>query len=364
MAPTFLLALLLSSNAVSLPQNDLGAVSTTNGQSTLVAWTNQSPFNSFAHRVFIRLLDSPFDRHAVFVSNGFAPRVASNGRDYLAGWSMQPTRFTYFLGDTAVVQLVNAEGGLSTRKVLNQSRTGGVTDLAWTGTHWIVSYSFEQNAGHASCVVLLDEALNIVANVETAGIVRALRRIDDRWWAFSENAALEIRDDGTIGDQFTHPVPIAGDFFVTHGSRPLVLAQSEHLDAIPFDPESGFGSSRPFVASTMLLSVIPFDGGSLVLLGQNGRTQIEAAFVDGSGELRTQPTVFFTPQPQVPWASLGWSANGPLFFFSPAASGSWSAGIVDLWAYPMRGLAPIDPGSGERVSTLRGPQDRRRSARH
>jgi hypothetical protein len=148
----------------------------TNGESTLVAWTNGFA-NPIASHIFMRLLDSPLDRNAISLGSGFAPHIATNGCDYLVGWSARGTRFTFFRSDNAVVHVVSAEGVPAARKVLNHSVVGGVTDIAWTGTHWMVAYYLGQDVEILSRVVLLDESLNITATVETGkGHVRALRR--------------------------------------------------------------------------------------------------------------------------------------------------------------------------------------------
>jgi hypothetical protein len=353
MASTLLLALLLS-----LPRNDVGAESVTNGQSTLIAWTNIFGDIPVTGQVFVRLIDSPFDRNAVPLGNGFAPQVATNGRDYLVGWSVRATRATFFIADSSVIRLVSAAGTPGARKVLHRSVLGGVTAVAWNGTHWIVAYSFDQDV---SRVVLLDEALNITATFDTGkGSIRALEKIGDRWWAFSETAALEIRNDGTIGQRFaTDPL---GEIFVTNAL--VIVRQDEHIDVIPFDPDSGFGARRPLLASAKLLDVESFEDGSLLLLTYPGTTQYDAAFVDAAGEVRSYSPVFFTPEPQRPYATVGTSASGPLFFFSPALGESWATGGIDLFAYSLRSLAPLDPASGERISQVPAPPQRRRAARH
>ena len=365
MAPTLLLALLLSTKTIPLQLNDIHAVSTTNGQSTLVAWTNQFSSNRAAWRVFVRLMDSPLDRQAVSLGAGFSPRVATNGRDYLVGWSGAATRFTQFVADSTVIQLVSADGVPGARKVLSRSVLGGATDVAWNGTHWMVSYYFSESGRFVSRVVLFDDSLNVVATITPdQGIVRALRRIDDRWWAFSDVEALEILDDGTIGQRFFHNQPIEEVMFVTHGPRPLLLLQGIHVDAIPFDPATGFGVRRPLASSTTFFGDIPYAGGSLLLFAPIPTTQYDVAFVDESGELRSQTPVLFTRDPQYPYASLGLSVNGPLLFHSPEAPTSWATGAIDLYVYRLGSLAPLDPMSGERVSQLPAPNERRRAARH
>lgn len=360
MPPTLLLAALLS-----LPLNDVGAVSLTNGQSTLVAWTNELGDNPVARRVFIRLIDSPFDRRAVALGNGFAPHLATNGSDYLVGWSVRATRFTSFIADSSVIRLVSAEGVPGARKVLSRSVLGGATAVAWNGTHWIVAYSLNQGTELVSRVVWLDRALNVTAGIDTGkGSVHALRQIGDRWWAFSATEALEIRSDGTIGQRFATD-PLGDAFFLTNAPQPLVLVQHGlDIDAIPFDPDSGFGARRPFLASAKLLDVEASEDGSLLLFTPHGTTQYDAAFVDATGEIRAYSPVFFTPEPQSPYATLGTSVNGPLFFFSPALGESWATGGIDLFAYPLRSLVPLDPTSGERVSEVAAPPERRRAARH
>jgi hypothetical protein len=221
-----------------------------------------------------------------------------------------------------------------------------------------------------SRVVLLDESLNVTATVETGkGHVRALRRIDDRWWAFRTDLiaiteAIEIRDDGTAGLRFSADA-IGALLFVTHGQQPLLLVQREQsFDAVPFDPVSGFAAQRPFLTSKVLLEVQPFQDGSLLLLSQLGETQYDVAFVDASGDIRSHSPVFFTHEPQSPYASLGMSTTGPLFFFSPATADSWAVGGIDLYAWRLHSFAPLDPSAGELVSQVAAPPQRRRAARH
>src|SRR5688572_16841924 len=272
MIPTLLLAALLSTHAVPLHNNDVDAVSVTNGDSTLVAWTNEFSTYVVAFSVYIRLMDSPFDRNAIRLGNGFDPHVATDGRDYLVGWSVRGSRYfqPYLYLDNTLVQLVSAEGNPGTRKVLNSSNFGGLTDVAWNGTHWIVAcYRFD-GFQPVSRVVLLDQALNVVADVDTGkGYVQMLR-VGGRWWAIrsdtSATEAIEIRNDGTIGSRFiTEPVPYSP--VMIHGTRPLLLIQNLHdIDAIPFDPDHGFGSRRPFLASASLNNVEEFNGGSLLLI--------------------------------------------------------------------------------------------------
>ncbi len=367
MAPTLLLALLLSANTIAVPLNDTNATSVTNGQSTLVAWGNAFGNNPLTSRIFIRLLDSPFDRNAVSLGSGLAPHVATNGRDYLVGWSMQPSRFTYFVGDTAAVQLVSADGVAGTRKVISHSSYGGVTAVAWNGTHWMVANHYSNwSSGSGSRVLMLDESLNSVATIDAGGAhVRAFRRIGDRWWAFSDTEAIEIYSDGTPGQRFTPDAPIGGTFSVTHEQRPLLLVQGEaHIDAIPFDPDNGFGSRRPFLASANFLSIVPYEDGSLLLHAPSPATQYDVTFIDGTGEVRNQWTALFTPMPQSPWASLGVSVNGPLFFFSPDGPNLWATGGIDLYAFPLQWMAPLDLMFPKRVSQLAAPGVRRRAARH
>src|SRR5687768_12613304 len=112
--PSFLLTCLLplaasaAPNAVPLRNNDAGAASATNGESTLVAWTNIYSVYSNNWSVYIRLLDSPFDRNAIYVDRGEDPSVATNGRQYLVGYSWFLSRFNNFHAyDNALVQLVS-----------------------------------------------------------------------------------------------------------------------------------------------------------------------------------------------------------------------------------------------------------------
>ncbi|MFL6248727.1 MAG: hypothetical protein ACJ74H_22070 [Thermoanaerobaculia bacterium] len=374
MAPVLLLALLLSTNkAVALLLNDVAASSVTNGESTLAVWTNQFSDNQAAYRVFIRLLDSPFDRNAISLGSGFRPHVATNGRDYLVAWTVQSTRFHSFRRDNCVVQTVSAHGTPGVRKVLEFTEFGGLGgagDVAWNGTHWMVAYSYG-GVSLKSRVVFLDEALNVTSTIETGeGDVRLLERIGGRWWAFRQEAtsvteAIEIRDDGTIGQRFAGG-KIGGRFFITEGPRPLVLVQNmSDIEAIPFDPDNGFGSRRPFLASELLFSVEPFEDGALLLVGQSTSTHIDVAFVDASGEIRRYSPVFFPEHPQYPWATLGTSRYGIDFFFCPDdGADRWATGAIDLYRYALRDVAPLDPATGELVSAVNAPNDRRRAARH
>lgn len=373
MAPTLLLALLLSTKTIPLPLNDVGATAVTNYRSTLVAWTNEFGGNPVASRVFIRLMDSPFDRNAVSLGSGFAPHIAfdQNSRDYLVGWSARGTRATAFRSDNAVVQLVSPEGVPGVRKVLNHSVIGGVTAIGRNQRYWIVAYYFEQGAEIVSRVVLLDEALNVTATIDTGkGQVRVLRYFNGLWWAFRTDdttvtEAIRIREDGTAGQRFTTDA-IAGPLAVTYGSMVLVLVQhDDDLDAIPFHPDDGFGARRPFLPSATLLGIQPVQWGSMLLLTKPGQTQYDAAYVDYAAELRTYGPLFFSSETQYPYASLGTSLSGPLFFFSPALPDDWATGAIDLYVYRLHNnLSPFDPLTGERVSQVTAPNDRRRAARH
>jgi hypothetical protein len=364
MIPALLLALTLT---VPLGNNDVHAVSVTNGDSTLVAWTNEFSVYPTAFTVYIRLLDSPFDRNAIALSNGYAPRVATNGRDYLVGWSIAGSRFnnSYPINNVAA-QVVKADGTLGTRKILNNSVTGGVGASAWNGMHWLLGYRRLEGA----YVALLDDALNVTATVDLGrGSVRALEEIGGRWWAIrvdeTATEAIEIRDDGTIGARFaTDPIPAT--LQITRGPLPLLLRNDEHgIHAIPFDPDGGFGSSRLFLPSTQLFDVEAFDGGgSLLLVSRPDDTYYEAVFVDASGQIGSSTPLYDAGGVYGKYGSLGASKNGPLLLVSPFVENVWEGSGLDLYAFRVTTLVPVDPRDGRLVSQINARQERRRAARH
>lgn len=365
----FLLTLTASAapNAVPLPNNDAGAVSATNGQSTLVAWTNMYSVYANNWSVFVRLIDSPFDRNAVYIGPGQSPSVATNGRQYLVGYSYLLSRFNSFLEyDNALVQLVSPEGVLLGRpKAVNHSIFGGLSAVAWTGSHWLVAY-YAGSPGSAYAA-FLDESLNVVQRLQLGmGDVRALKQIEGRWWAFYGDslsfAAVELREDRTTGAHFsTAPLGASYNLQLAHGPSPVLLMQhGDRVDAIPFDPFTGFGERRTFLEKTTLVDVAPFNGGSLLLvLGAD--TRYDTIFMNAAGELTPQ-----LPLIEVPHHSgynwFGPSRNGLLLFITPRIT--FPDHVGDLYSYrvpPSR--APIDPATAKLISQKSSPE-RRRSARH
>lgn len=371
MIPALVLAFLVINS-------DVDAVSTTNGQSTLVAWTNEFSVYQMAHSVYFRMMDSPFDRNAMRLDNGFDPHVATDGHGYLIGYSSRGSRFPQpYPYDSAIVQLVSAEGTPGASLVLSGSSFGGVTDVEWNGTHWMVAIYFAEGAEILSRVVLLDQALKVVATANTGPGYAFLERIGGRWWAIRSYSveiateAIEIRGDGTTGARFlTDPMdPIRSFPTMTHGAQPLLLVQNQHafgddrqdIDAIPFDPDHGFGARRPFLSSAVLKDEQPFAGGSLLLTLTPDQTRSDIVFVDASGEIRSSSLLYAG---RVHYrTSLGTSKNGPLFLASPLLE-AWSIYGVELYRYPITAIAPLDPMAGELVSQATLPQNRRRAARH
>lgn len=357
MIPTLLLAATLS-----LPFNDVRAVSTTNGTSTLIAWTNEFGYSPLAYRVFIRLADSSLDRKGIELASGFNPRVATNGREYLVGWSVRFSRFSAFIGPNTVVQVISADGVPGVRKVLNHSAIGGVTNIAWNGTHWIVAYYAQQ----AARVTLLDEGLNVIATIDAgAGAPVALEHIGGRWWAFRSDAAsteaIEVRGDGSAGAHFTVPIATARLF---RASDDLLLFQHDHdIDAMTFDPLHGFGVTRPFLAQSIALDAMPFADGTLLLITHTGDPRYDLVSIDAAGEIHTQLPLYSASELRMPYATLGASKNGPQFFFSPASVEQWATGAIDLYRYRINAIAPLDPNAAERVSEIE-LETRRRAARH
>jgi hypothetical protein len=73
-----------------LPYEDLEPESVSNGETTLIAWTNAfSPYGG-THRLYVRLLDGG---EGILLGSGTDPRVATNGRDYLVAHSIGFSRF-------------------------------------------------------------------------------------------------------------------------------------------------------------------------------------------------------------------------------------------------------------------------------
>ena len=373
--PSFLLACILplaasaAPNALPLRNNDAGAASATNGESTLVAWTNIYSVYSNNWSVYMRLLDSPFDRNAIYVDRGEDPSVATNGRQYLVGYSWFLSRFNNFLSyDNALVQLASPEGiKLGPPKAINHSIFGRLDAVAWNGQHWLVSYQAGQPS--TAHVAFLDESLNIVARLELGiGTLFALEEIDERWWAFYgdevSTEAVELRPDGTTGTRFsTAPLALtAYNEQLTHGTAPLVLMQDgDHVDAMPFDPFTGFGERRTFLEATRLIDVKPFDGGSMLLVA-SADLRYDTIFVNAAGELAPQLPLFDV-ETEPGSNTLGLSKNGLMLFITPRIT--FPDHLGDLFAYrvpPSR--ARIDPASAELVSKVSVPDGRRRSTRH
>ncbi|HYC58653.1 MAG TPA: hypothetical protein VEK79_03725 [Thermoanaerobaculia bacterium] len=374
LVPSFIVTLTLAlpasaaSNAIPLLYNDAGAASATNGASTLVAWTSMYSVYANTHAVYMRILDSPFDRNAIGVGRGHEPRVATNGRQYLIGYSYLLSRFNTSVSyDNALVQLVSPEGvKLGPPKTINRSIFGGLSSVQWNGSHWVVAYQSGQPT--ITHVAYLDESLNIVARLELGmGTLLALENLDGHWWAIYQNSlsvdAVELRADGTAGARFsTGPLPVtAYNMHLTRGAAPLLLMQDgDDVDAMPFDPFAGFGERRPFLQATQLIDVEPYETGSLVLVASSG-SRYDTIFINAAGEIAPRLPLLEVP---TQWASstLGPSKNGLLLFTTPQITFPHATG--DLFAYrvpPAR--ATIDPASARLVSQGSLP-DRRRSVRH
>ena len=349
--------------AVPLANDDTDATSVTNGQSTLVAWTSMYPGYSAGFSVYIRLVDSPFDRNAIRLGNGHTPRVATNGRQYLVGYSLGGSRFPPSNPfDNMAVQLVSPEGVLlGPRRFINRSIYGELIAIAWNGKHWLVAYHAASGPPALAHVAYLDESLNVVARLELGmGAMRALTEIDGRWWAIRSDSisaeAVELRPDSTAGARFPTAPLVTPVYVTTHGASRLVLMPSQNandVDAVPFDPFTGFGERRTFLKGMRVVDIDAYDEGSLLLVAASDQ-RYDTIFVNADGELAPQLPLFETP-PHWPYDSLGSSENGLLLFLTIAG---------DLYAYgvpPAR--APIDPASGRLVSQVR-VLDRRRSARH
>lgn len=366
----FVLALPLSAagRVVPLSLRDAGAVSATNGDSTLVVWTNRFSVYQQVWHVYMRLLDSPHDRNAIHIGRGSAPRVATNGRQYLIGYSYSASRFGASMPyDNTFLQLVSPQGfKIGPPRVLSRSLSGSIRGVVWNGTHWLVAYdSGAPTPG--SQVVFLDEALNRVATVPIeSGSSVTFANIGERWWAIYENFArstdaVEVRPDGTAGMRFrSETLPGTASFVhLTRGPQPLLLFQNgERVDALPFDPAKGFAVRHTFLEDTLVLDGEPFEDGSLLLVADD--VGYETIFVNAANEPAT-PLLLFSATRRSGSDTIGPSKDGLLLFVTP----SISIDDGDLFAYripPSR--AAIDPATGRLVSQITIGSSRQRGARH
>jgi hypothetical protein len=361
MIPTILLSLLLATPpAVPIPYADVDAVSVTNRDSTLVAWTHQYNIHSHVHAVYVRLIDSPHDRNAVLLDRGYEPKVATNGREYLVGYTIGISPWNLNDYDNVAVQRISREGiPIPPRRILNRSRLGSLDALAWNGRHWLAASTRTAGSELISRVTWLDEDLNVVATADVGfGSVVALEKIGGRWWAVrsvfqATLEAIELRDDGMTGARFP-TAPMERVQF----AQGLFLAQNGNdVDAIPFDPALGFGERRRFVASAELIDT----EGSVMLVRRS--TRYDAIELNASGEIVRDSPLHTLAAAESARPSLGAGKTGLLFFNSPHFRGMpWMT--VDLFAWRVHSFAPLDPLDGELISQVSVPQQRRRSARH
>src|SRR5688572_16131677 len=122
-------------------------------------------------------------------------------------------------------------------------------------------------------------------------------------------------------------------------------------------------TSTLFPYTTLFRSnVEEFNGGSLLLITTSDLTRNDVLFIDESGEIQSSSPLYAPGRWQY-YSSLGASKNGPLLFVSSSAVDGAFGGL-DLYRYPMSGIAPVDPMAGELVSQKSLPQNRRRAARH
>ena len=356
--------------AVPLANEDAGAVSATNGDTTLVAWTNVVGLHTGDYRVFIRVLDSPFDRNAILLASGYAPHIATNGQQYVVGYSIGGSRFLNLPYDNVAIQRVSPEGvAFGPRRILSHSITGNMDSVAWNGTHWIAAYRSFVGLTMLSYVAFLDESLDVVAKLELGAgpPVVALEEIGGRWWAVRADLtaveAIELHRDGTTGARFATASLGGSNPEFTRGDARLLLAQNgDDIEAVPFDPVTGFGAHRTLLEATHLLDVEAFDGGSLLLISAPFGTRYDTIFVNAAGELGPPLPLLETPLHWNFFHALGRSNDGVLLFVSPRV-GTAPGTVPHLYAFRVGSRAQLDPASAQLVSQVT-VTDRRRAARH
>lgn len=317
-----------------LPYEDREPESVSNGETTLIAWTNAfSPYGG-THRVYVRMLDGG---EGILLGSGTGPRVATNGRDYLVAHSIGFSRFPMYPYDNVAVQLVSSDGRPGLRRIINHSLSGYAGGVAWNGEHWLVGYSKDQYA----IVALLDANLNRVATIEAGlGFIPQIVNIAGTTWAFLHSynqpaEAVEIRRDGTAGRRHTLTTSSQSlEIVPTDDSALALLGTEKGTEVATFDPASGFSAVSLLAERSMLRDAKPWHGGAAVVTVHADTTATELFAVNADGTitgrvvLRTSGSIH-TPR------HLGESKDGLLYFEQVDAGGirSW-----DLYMTRLAGL--------------------------
>lgn len=324
--------------------------SATNGDSTLVVWTNEfSPYLE-SHSIEMRLLDSLYDRLAMTLARGYAPRVTTNGSEYLVGYSIGGSRFSTYPYDNVAVTIVNTDGSRGATRAINNSVSGGIGGVAWNGTHWVVGFTSDASAR----AVLLARDLSMQFVDLGAGRTDSIVEIDGAMWALRDDPAaasselVEIRSDATTGRRF----PIAADqvrIVPTDSGALAFISAAGGIAVARFDSTSGFSPIQSLSATASLHDVEQWNGGALLLVAPAESTSVVGVAVDSEGAI-VQTTDLLTAVAPSGQLALGEARNGLLLFEARLDSDVTGYGRFNLYAYELTALAPLDPMSGELIS--------------
>jgi len=346
---------------------DTVAQSASNGTSTLVVWSNQIGPTSTTERVLASLFDSEHDPLGhdqlghdqpgmVIAAGGTQPLVASNGHDYLVAYEVLPARVQLFPYDNVFAQIVTAGGELGARRTISHAIHGSLSAVAWAGSRWLVGY----NDTNGAQIAVLDESLELTATVELgAGQGTGIVNAGNTWWAFVQQEgftrAVEIRSDGSTGVHYESDEPASG-FVIANGRSALVFSPRwnnqvyEGIDVATFNPLKGFSARRPILTGAQIVSAEPW-GSNILLLHRPdpfGSSTIDASVIDLEGHVLETKTLL---ENMTGDAGLGQSRNGLLLF---QTDNLHVPGIppptLDLYAYHLDSLAPLDPATRELMS--------------
>ncbi|HKR65918.1 MAG TPA: hypothetical protein VJZ00_19460 [Thermoanaerobaculia bacterium] len=307
---------------------DLPARSATNGETTLAVWTNRA--SSVHHnddRVFVRFLG---DGNAFALGAGTAGGVATNGRDYLV---------TYSTPQAVIAQLGRANGEVGAPVIVERAANASTGAVAWNGARWLTGFTIA-NESH---VAILDESLNVESTIDLgAGALFDIVNIAGTRWGFTTRdgivhaTSLDARAAhfATSEESFSAPRVVA-----VRGGALLFTQRQEAIELTTFKPLQGFSAMRLILPGQWVLDAREWQSRALLLHSDPASDfAVRASLLDLDGTIDETTTLF---EHEASNLALGDSKDGLVLF---------QAANLDLFAYPLDALAPLDRASRELVS--------------